>query len=71
MIKNKGNNVSDEKIYNKILKSIVEHELPPGARLPEDKLAEVFGKSRTSIRKVLQRLALERIVTIEPNKGAK
>jgi DNA-binding GntR family transcriptional regulator len=48
--------VSDEKIYNKILKSIVEHQLPPGARLPEDKLAEAFGKSRTSIRKVLQRL---------------
>jgi DNA-binding GntR family transcriptional regulator len=62
--------VSDEKIYNKILKSIVEHQLPPGARLPEDKLAEAFGKSRTSIRKVLQRLALERIVIIEPNKGA-
>lgn len=62
--------LTDEKIYRKILKSIVEHQLPPGARLPEDKLSEAFGRSRTSIRKVLQRLALERIVTIEPNKGA-
>jgi len=62
--------LSDEVIYKKILKSIVEHQLPPGARLPEDKLSEAFGKSRTSIRKVLQRLALERIVSIEPNKGA-
>lgn len=62
--------MSDEAIYKKILKSIVEHQLPPGARLPEDKLSEAFGKSRTSIRKVLQRLALERIVSIEPNKGA-
>jgi DNA-binding GntR family transcriptional regulator len=62
--------LSDEAIYKKILKSIVEHQLPPGARLPEDKLSEAFGKSRTSIRKVLQRLALERIVSIEPNKGA-
>lgn len=62
--------LSDEKIYKKILKSIVEHQLPPGSRLPEDKLAEAFGRSRTGIRKVLQRLALERIVTIAPNKGA-
>lgn len=62
--------LSDEKIYKQILKSIVEHQLPPGARLPEDKLAEAFGRSRTSIRKVLQRLALERIVVIAPNKGA-
>jgi len=65
-----SNNLSDEDIYKKILKSIVEHQLPPGARLPEDKLSEAFGRSRTSIRKVLQRLALERIVTIAPNKGA-
>jgi len=65
-----SNNLSDEAIYKKILKSIVERQLPPGARLPEDKLSEAFGKSRTSIRKVLQRLALERIVTIAPNKGA-
>jgi len=62
--------LSDEVIYKKILKSIVEHKLPPGSRLPEDKLSEAFGKSRTSIRKVLQRLALERIVSIVPNKGA-
>lgn len=62
--------LSDEKIYKQILKSIVEHQLPPGSRLPEDKLAEAFGRSRTSIRKVLQRLALERIVIIEANKGA-
>ncbi|WPC75957.1 GntR family transcriptional regulator [Vibrio porteresiae] len=61
---------SDEKIYQKILKAIVEHQLPPGERLPEDKLSEAFGVSRTGIRKVLQRLALERFVIIEPNKGA-
>ena len=65
-----SNILSDEDIYKRILKSIVEHQLPPGARLPEDKLSEAFGRSRTSIRKVLQRLALERIVTIAPNKGA-
>ncbi len=61
---------NDEKIYQQILKAIVERKLEPGARLPEDKLSEAFGVSRTGIRKVLQRLALERFVVIQPNKGA-
>ncbi len=61
---------NDERIYRKMLKAIVEHQLPPGERLPEDKLAEAFGVSRTGIRKVLQRLAIERFVVIQPNKGA-
>lgn len=61
---------NDEKIYQKMLKAIVEHQLPPGERLPEDKLSEAFGVSRTGIRKVLQRLAIERFVVIQPNKGA-
>lgn len=60
----------DEQIYRDILEAIVEHRLTPGARLPEDSLSEVFGVSRTVIRKVLQRLALERLVTIRPNRGA-
>ncbi|MDV6250538.1 GntR family transcriptional regulator [Vibrio sp. EA2] len=61
---------SEDKIYNKLLKTIVAHQLPPGARLPEDKLSEAFNVSRTGIRKVLQRLALEQFVLIRPNKGA-
>jgi len=60
----------DEQIYRAILDSIVEHRLRPGTRLPEDALAEVFEISRTGIRKVLQRLALERLVTIRPKRGA-
>lgn len=61
---------NDEKIYKEMLKAIVEHQLPPGARLPEDRLSHAFGVSRTGIRKVLQRLALEHFVMIEKNKGA-
>ncbi|WP_413693197.1 GntR family transcriptional regulator [Psychromonas sp. KJ10-2] len=61
---------NDTKIYQKILNAIVEHQLPPGSKLPEDKLSEVFGVSRTGIRKVLQRLAVEQFVTIKTNRGA-
>jgi DNA-binding GntR family transcriptional regulator len=60
----------DEQIYQDILEAIVEHRLLPGTRLPEDSLAEVFAISRTGIRKVLQRLALERMVTLRANRGA-
>lgn len=60
----------DNLIYENILRAIVEQRLQAGIRLPEDKLAETFGVSRTGIRKVLQRLALERFVTLIPNKGA-
>lgn len=60
----------DEQIYQDVLEAIVEHRLLPGTRLPEDSLAEVFAISRTGIRKVLQRLALERLVTLRANRGA-
>ncbi|PHN38957.1 GntR family transcriptional regulator [Pseudomonas amygdali] len=60
----------DEQIYQHVLEAIVEHRLAPGTRLPEDALAEVFEISRTGIRKVLQRLALERLVTLRLKRGA-
>ncbi|TBW57626.1 GntR family transcriptional regulator [Marinobacter halodurans] len=57
-------------IYRSISDAVIEHRLKPGVRLREDALAEVFGVSRTGIRKVLQRLALEQLVTLTPRRGA-
>ncbi|WP_027967375.1 GntR family transcriptional regulator [Halomonas halocynthiae] len=59
-----------EEIYHSISTAIIEHRLKPGARLREDALADVFGVSRTGIRKILQRLALEQLVTLTPRRGA-
>lgn len=59
-----------EVIYRAVSDAIIEHRLKPGARLREDALAEVFGVSRTGIRKILQRLALEQLVTLTPRRGA-
>jgi len=59
-----------EEIHRAISEAIIEHRLRPGARLREDALAEVFGISRTGIRKILQRLALEQLVTLTPRRGA-
>ena len=57
-------------IYRSVSDAIVEQRLKPGARLREDALADVFGISRTGIRKILQRLALEQLVTLTPRRGA-
>lgn len=52
------------------MSAIVQHRLPPGIRLVEDKLGEVFGVSRTRIREALRLLAAEKVVTLYPNRSA-
>ncbi len=59
-----------EGIYQRIQLGILERRLLPGAKLAEERLAEVTGVSRTKIRQVLARLAHEQIVTLIPNRGA-
>lgn len=59
-----------EPIYQALMNAIVEHQLPPGSKLPEEALASVFGVSRTGIRKVLQRLAAVQMLVLTPKRGA-
>ena len=66
----KRNGQSDELIHGNLSAAIIDHRIPPGTALQEEDLAGVFGVSRTIIRKVLQRLAHERLVQIVPNRGA-
>jgi DNA-binding GntR family transcriptional regulator len=62
--------LSDQDIYERMVSAILDHQLPPGTKLVEDRLAEAFGVSRTRIRPVLVRLANEQVVTLTPNRGA-
>ncbi|MDF1485651.1 GntR family transcriptional regulator [Ramlibacter sp. H39-3-26] len=62
--------ISDAEIYDRIVSAILDHHLPPGTKLVEDRLATAFGVSRTRIRPVLVRLANEQVVTLTPNRGA-
>jgi DNA-binding GntR family transcriptional regulator len=57
-------------IYQNILDAVVEHRLPPGAKLTEEQLGSVFGVSRTIVRSALQALAHDHIVTLARNRGA-
>lgn len=60
----------DSEIYEQVFDAMLEQKLAPGTRLSEDKLGQVFGVSRTIIRKVLQRLAYEGVVDMHHNRGA-
>jgi DNA-binding GntR family transcriptional regulator len=45
-------------------------ELAPAEKIPEQRLCERFGVSRTPLREALKVLAKEGIVTLRPNRGA-
>ncbi|MES2978416.1 MAG: GntR family transcriptional regulator [Pseudomonadota bacterium] len=57
-------------IVDALTKAIVEHRLRPGAKLAEQKLADHFQVSRTLIRQALFQLAQNRLVRLEPARGA-
>ncbi len=62
-------NTHDE-IYERIYVAILEHRLPPGTKLVEERLADIFRVSRARVREVLARMAHEQIVELYPQRGA-
>lgn len=58
-------------VHAALHKAILDHRLEPGRPLPEDEIGTVYGVSRTLVRSAIQALAHERLVTVEPNKGAR
>ncbi|MCB1999435.1 MAG: GntR family transcriptional regulator [Rhodoferax sp.] len=61
---------TNDTIYERIYTAILEHRLPPGTKLVEERLAEIFGVSRARVREVLNRMAHEQIVDLYPQRGA-
>jgi DNA-binding GntR family transcriptional regulator len=45
--------------------------LVPGIRLAEQKLADIFNVSRTLVRQALNQLSRDKLVTLEPARGAR
>lgn len=60
----------DDALYAAIHEAILDHRLPPGTKLKEVALADLFGVTRNVVRKVLARLAHERVVDLRVNRGA-
>ena len=59
-----------ERIVESITSAIVERRLMPGTKLAEQKIADIFLVSRTLVRQALNQLSRDRLVTLEPARGA-
>jgi DNA-binding GntR family transcriptional regulator len=57
-------------IVEALTRAVVEHRLQPGEKLVEQKLADQFGVSRTLIRQALFKLSQNRLIRMEPARGA-
>ena len=66
----RANKPTESWIYDQIFGAILEQRLLPDTKLTEKDLCDVFGVSRTIIRKVLLRLSLDKVVELRPNRGA-
>src|SRR5881392_1517426 len=62
--------LNENEIYRRIYDAVLDHRMQPGTKLKEVALAEVFGANRSVVRKVLMRLAHNRLVALRPNRGA-
>jgi DNA-binding GntR family transcriptional regulator len=59
-----------QRIVDSITTAIVERRLMPGTKLVEQQIADIFGVSRTLVRQALNQLSRDRLVTLEPARGA-
>ena len=57
-------------IVEALTKAIVAHRLHPGTKLSEQKVADHFGVSRTLVRQALFQLTQNRLIRMEPARGA-
>lgn len=62
---------NDQKIVEHIRGAVLMQRLPPNTKLPEITLGEVFGVSRSVVRKALTRLAAEHVIDQRPNQVAR
>jgi DNA-binding GntR family transcriptional regulator len=61
--------MSEDEIYRVVKTIVLSAQLPPGTRLPEARIAPLFGVTRERLRKVLHRLGHEQTLQIVPNIG--
>ena len=65
----RGGLEAEQFAQRELVRAVVERRLMPGAKLDEEVLADIFNISRTRLRKVLNLLATQLIVTHKPNYG--
>ncbi len=61
---------STEHIVQALTKAIIEHQLQPGEKLKEQRIADQFGVSRTLVRQALYQMSQKHLIRIEQARGA-
>ena len=56
-------------VYDRLRRDIVDGELRPGARLRFEELKDCYGVGLSPLREALTRLAAEKLVLLEQNRG--
>ena len=59
-----------QRLADAITTAIVERRLMPGTKLAEQQIADLFKVSRTLVRQALNQLSRDRLITLEPARGA-
>ena len=62
--------LDEQAILDILTSTLLAGRLTPGLRLGEQQLAATFGVTRERVRKVLQRLGHQRLIDLQPNRGA-
>lgn len=62
--------IDEEGIVDRIYEAIIEQRLPPGTKLSEASLCEIFGVGRMRVRRSLLLLASRGVVDLQSNRGA-
>ncbi|MCQ5130083.1 GntR family transcriptional regulator [Butyricicoccus faecihominis] len=57
-------------VYDYLLEQIMSGQYKPGERIPETKVAAVFGISRTPVRDAMRRLASDGLIDLQPHRFA-
>lgn len=60
----------ENRVRHAIVEAVLAHRLPPGTRLVETRLCEAFGVNRSLLRRVFVRLAGEKVIELQHNRGA-
>lgn len=60
----------ETRVRQAIIDAVMSHRLPPGTRLVETPLCEAFGVNRSLLRRVFVRLANEKVIELQHNRGA-
>lgn len=65
-----GDFADEQRVHQAIVEAVLSHQLPPGTRLVETPLCEAFGVNRSLLRRVFVRLANDKVIELQHNRGA-